>query len=423
MRPHQLNTLTNAIVRERLQPGAVADPGFKLLLIPAVKCHDCPGRLYLARPGNIVDDLEAHMHNRSHRHSVKLRQAIESNSLDESMSAVLHAVKTNDAGLLKRSLARAYPPGQPQEWEGFRRNKTWSMILTHTISFGTAEMLACIFAHKFVPLYDSGSKGHTWLHLACHLGKNEMVQILLVNGASLKARDYADRTPIDRAMQEGHLETAVLAVRQWASQKHLSPVPIACMFGWTEIVDTLFQQGEGVHGGSPSLHNYYLATKANDSDEDDDVDPKDRYKSYFKHLKIMHSDTDPVKAASRPPRQRVIMPEDALNEALTWAPAATVRLVLEAGAKIGPSHERSISLLKIKSRSTSHARVDVASSAARLLSTKPIDEAISIPSMSSKKQKYSEPEEKLEILCEFGLELYFSSEESLRDSASSGSDG
>jgi ankyrin repeat protein len=338
---------------------------------------------------------------------MKLRQIIESDATDETIATISQAVKEQNLSQLREILCRiGLERSTDVVHEDSRCIESWSAIVTHAISFGTVDMLSCILAHRFVTLHDIGSKGNTSLHLACYLGKGDMAQLLITHGASLKARDYAGRTPVDRAMEEDHLETAVEAVRQWAKRKIRKPISIACSFGYTEIIEALLRQGEAVSDDDTfeAEHKFYADHSDTDSMADDAYDPIMRWMQPMKKCQ---------RAATR---ARLIRADDVLDEALTYAPAASVRLLLQAGAKIGPSHARCISTLRKE--------------AAARASDEAIDLALGdpLPKQSSeqrqepvtgcrKKTKYPEAAEKLEILAEFGHEIVLSSpESSLRDS-------
>jgi len=74
MRPYALNLATGKTEKVVLETGAGAPPGFKLQFMPRIRCNDCPGKLYTAIPGKVVDDFEVHLRNRNHREAVQRRQ-------------------------------------------------------------------------------------------------------------------------------------------------------------------------------------------------------------------------------------------------------------------------------------------------------------------------------------------------------------
>ncbi|CAK3901152.1 SWI SNF chromatin-remodeling complex subunit SNF5 [Lecanosticta acicola] len=75
MKPYPVNPETGEISRQQLQPGDTAPPGLKLQYLPRIRCNDCPGKLYTAQPGRVVDDFEVHLRNNRHRLAVENRRS------------------------------------------------------------------------------------------------------------------------------------------------------------------------------------------------------------------------------------------------------------------------------------------------------------------------------------------------------------
>lgn len=74
MKPYPVNSETGEITRTALQPGDPAPAGCKLQYLPRIRCIDCPGKLYTAQPGRVVDDFEVHLRNNKHRLAVEKRK-------------------------------------------------------------------------------------------------------------------------------------------------------------------------------------------------------------------------------------------------------------------------------------------------------------------------------------------------------------
>jgi len=55
------------VVLRPAKPGQPEPPGWR------IKCHDCPGKLYTAGPGNTLSNFEVHLKNRQHRMKVATR--------------------------------------------------------------------------------------------------------------------------------------------------------------------------------------------------------------------------------------------------------------------------------------------------------------------------------------------------------------
>lgn len=73
MRPYAINISDGATVKGQVEPGAAPPAGEKFQFWPRIRCNDCPGKLYTAQPGRIVEDFEVHLRNRSHRLNVDRR--------------------------------------------------------------------------------------------------------------------------------------------------------------------------------------------------------------------------------------------------------------------------------------------------------------------------------------------------------------
>jgi ankyrin repeat protein len=56
----------------------------------------------------------------------------------------------------------------------------------------------------------------TFLHWAAAGGQNEIVELLINNGADVNAKDSLDGTPLHLAAREGHMETAELLIAEGA---------------------------------------------------------------------------------------------------------------------------------------------------------------------------------------------------------------
>jgi len=74
MRPYAVDTHTKQTVKTNIEGGAAPPAGIKLQYLPRIRCNDCPGKLYTASLGKVVEDFEVHLRNRYHRNSVQSRQ-------------------------------------------------------------------------------------------------------------------------------------------------------------------------------------------------------------------------------------------------------------------------------------------------------------------------------------------------------------
>lgn len=73
MRPYAINIAT-----DKSTAPAAATPGdpaptsgeVRWQYLPRIKCNDCPGKVYTAVPGKVVEDFAVHLRNRVHRQKV-----------------------------------------------------------------------------------------------------------------------------------------------------------------------------------------------------------------------------------------------------------------------------------------------------------------------------------------------------------------
>ena len=75
MRPYTVNANTSATEKLQLEPGSAPPQGIKVVFMPRIRCNDCPGKLYTAQPGRVVEDFEVHLRNRQHREKVAARHS------------------------------------------------------------------------------------------------------------------------------------------------------------------------------------------------------------------------------------------------------------------------------------------------------------------------------------------------------------
>lgn len=74
MRPYTTNAASGSTERVSLEAGAAPPVGIQVKFLPRIRCNDCPGKLYTASPGRVVDDFEVHLRNRNHRERVGERR-------------------------------------------------------------------------------------------------------------------------------------------------------------------------------------------------------------------------------------------------------------------------------------------------------------------------------------------------------------
>ena len=82
MRPYVIEKSSGLVLHGRqLDPGSAAPENHKLQYIPRIKCFDCPGKLYTAEPGCVIEDFRVHLGNRKHKENLERRMEKEADLL------------------------------------------------------------------------------------------------------------------------------------------------------------------------------------------------------------------------------------------------------------------------------------------------------------------------------------------------------
>jgi len=87
----------------------------------------------------------------------------------------------------------------------------------------------------------------TALHEAAAFGQNEVIQILLANGAAIDAERDARRTPLHMAVFHGHVDSVALLASRGANINHLawrhnnSPLQVAVVNKHPDVVSLLLK--------------------------------------------------------------------------------------------------------------------------------------------------------------------------------------
>ena len=254
MHPCLVDINTGAMRTDNLEAGQSAPPGFRLQLLPRIKCHDCPGKVYDAKPGTVVDDFKAHMKNRLHRQGVELRSWTKPATASGTLVRIINAVLHRDLRQLRRALFESQNGLMMSRYE---RDELYtgfigSGLLTHAVQADAFDILRYLLDNG-VPAKARDSVGRSALHWACYLGKTQMATLLVEKGAELNRHEYPHRgrTPFALAVKEGHFETVVELVEQEAKRRRKSPLVLACEHGHPGIVQKMLEVSTEV--GATSL--------------------------------------------------------------------------------------------------------------------------------------------------------------------------
>ncbi|KAI6791092.1 SNF5-domain-containing protein [Hortaea werneckii] len=74
MKPYAIDQSSGKSVKLNLEPGTGPPAGYRLAWLPRIRCNDCPGKLYTAVPGRVIEDFDVHLRNRKHLDEVRKRQ-------------------------------------------------------------------------------------------------------------------------------------------------------------------------------------------------------------------------------------------------------------------------------------------------------------------------------------------------------------
>ena len=118
----------------------------------------------------------------------------------------------------------------------------------HTaVKLGQLETMQDILDHKTVDINDKNSARETPLHIACAMGHNGIVHMLISNGTSMSGRDSYNNAPIHRAAAMGHTDTVNMLVEFGCDPtirgyQGRSLLHFACGTGNNTFLEMLFQR-------------------------------------------------------------------------------------------------------------------------------------------------------------------------------------
>ena len=120
--------------------------------------------------------------------------------------------------------------------------------LHDSVKLGQLETVQDILDQKNVCINDKNSALETPLHLACAIGHNGIIHILLTNGASMYARDSYNNAPIHRAAAMGHISIVDILITEFGCDPTIrgyqgrSLLHFACGSGNVKFVEKVVQR-------------------------------------------------------------------------------------------------------------------------------------------------------------------------------------
>ena len=120
--------------------------------------------------------------------------------------------------------------------------------LHDNVRLGQLETVQGILDQKSVGVNDKNSAHETSLHHACAVGHNGIVHMLLINGASMYARDSYNNAPIHRAASMGHISIVDMLITEFGYDPAIrgyqgrSLLHFACGSGNAKLVEVVVQR-------------------------------------------------------------------------------------------------------------------------------------------------------------------------------------
>jgi ankyrin repeat protein len=186
------------------------------------------------------------MRNRLHKQNVDFRLSVDSQKAGKIVQAIFHAIKTQRPDLLQEAMGKVVPSKMMyDEYGDLRHGQTGYRLLTHAVGLNKVEMLKTLL-NGGLRASAEDKDGRTALHFACYLGKTEMAVVLTQHCAKHWERDSRGFRPIDIAIKQGHIDTAlqVLASSERGRDKWWrTTLDKACRSGYVELVKVLIKDG------------------------------------------------------------------------------------------------------------------------------------------------------------------------------------
>ena len=120
--------------------------------------------------------------------------------------------------------------------------------LHNAVRLGTLEKVQGIFDRQIINVNAMNSSHETPLHIACELGHELIVHLLISNGAEIYIRDCYSNISIHRAASQGHVNILDCLITDYACDPKFTGyqdrtlLHFACSNGNTDLVNTLIQK-------------------------------------------------------------------------------------------------------------------------------------------------------------------------------------
>ena len=127
-------------------------------------------------------------------------------------------------------------------------DKNSRVPLHDAVRLGHIESVQYVLDQKSVGIDNKNSVNETPLHLACAIGHNGIVRMLMINGASMCVRDSYNNAPIHRAASMGHIEVVDMLITEFKCDPRIrgyqrrSLLHFACGSGNTKLLDLIVQR-------------------------------------------------------------------------------------------------------------------------------------------------------------------------------------
>ena len=124
-------------------------------------------------------------------------------------------------------------------------SNTW---LHDAVKLRQSETMQDVLQQKAMGIDDKNSAHETPLHLACAIGHDGIVHMLVINGASMYAKDSYNNAPVHRAASKGHINVVDMLITKFGCDPTIrgyqgrSLLHFACASGNIKLVEILVQR-------------------------------------------------------------------------------------------------------------------------------------------------------------------------------------
>lgn len=236
----ELTTGTETGLSFLMKVGQAAPSGYCFLYAPAIKCLDCDHSLGRVQPNTDLIREREHLDSTAHKCAIRLKVIAKSETIKEAVGCLTAGDRGIESWNTLHSLAHMRLALSELDNRYFDTKAESLLILA--VKKGDIHSLRFLLAEN-LDVERTDSSDRNALHWACAIGRADMAEPLLDRGLVLHSLLSLTPTPLDLAVGEGHLDTAVgLTVRDAISQRD-TPLVYASTCGHAAIIKELLATG------------------------------------------------------------------------------------------------------------------------------------------------------------------------------------